>query len=123
MIATQHIRIAPPNSLLYISDSRGGTVPEWKRGAPILSSPSCISFSCLTFADGETDVTVGAASDVDPGVRPAFDGSLETPSRTLELSTVERNTVMQTAVPAESTRVRIWTNHPTEPDKVIVGLD
>lgn len=119
---TSQVRIAPPNSLLFLTDAGGGEVPEWRRGVPILSSPSSISFSCLAFADGETDVTLGSARDVDPGTPPAFEGVLETPSRTVTLSTVERQKVLESAVPSARTRVRIWTNHPTEPDKVIVGL-
>jgi len=123
MIAPGRIKIAPPNSLLFVADVAGGEVPEWKRGVPILSSPTCISFRCLTFADGQTDVTLGAAGDVNPGSQPAFDGTLETPSRVVALSTVEKETVLKSPVLGTRARVRIWTNHPTEPDKVIIGLD
>jgi hypothetical protein len=74
------------------------------------------------FADGDTQVTLGSAPEVDPGVSPAFDGLLETPSREVVVSTVEHETVLTAPVPAARTRVRIWTNHPTEPDEVTIGL-
>ncbi len=74
------------------------------------------------FQDGETEVTLGAARDVDPGGPPVFDGVLETPSKAVIISTAEHETVMNANVPTQSTRVRIWTNHPTEPDRIIVGL-
>jgi len=116
------VKIAPPNSLLFISDPVGGVVPEWKRGAQILSSPSCISFGCMAFMDGETEVTLGAGREVDPGGIPAFDGVLETPNRAVVVSTVERKTILDASVPDRRTRVRIWGNRPTEPDQVIIGL-
>ena len=47
---------------------------------------------------------------------------LETPSKAVIISTAEHETVMNANVPTQSTRVRIWTNHPTEPDRIIVGL-
>jgi hypothetical protein len=74
------------------------------------------------FADGETLVTLGPASEVDPGEAPAFDAMLDTPNRAVVVSTVERQTVLETRVPNARTRVRIWVDHPSEPDKVIVGL-
>jgi hypothetical protein len=78
------IRIAPPYSLLFISDQDGGKTPEITRGGPrIWSTASCIAVGCLAFMDGETEVTLGVATDVDPGVQPTFDGLLETPRQAL----------------------------------------
>lgn len=115
------IRVAPPNSLLFVSDSNGGKVPDFLPERLVLATPSCISVGCLTFADGETEVTLGPAIEVNPGKSPAFDGDLETPNRAVAVSTVEREKLLEERVPFENTRVRIWVNHPTEPDKVIVG--
>ena len=72
--------------------------------------------------DGPTEVTLDAATNVDPGNAPVFDGSLETPSRTVVASTVDRKPLLRVSVPGNQTRVRIWTNHPMEPDKVVVGV-
>ena len=74
------------------------------------------------FADGETEVTLGTSDEVDPGDLPAFDAMLETPNRAVVVWTVEDETVLEAPVPTKQTRVRIWVNHPTEPDKIIVGL-
>lgn len=115
-------RVAPPNSILFISDSSGGDVPEPIWGQLILSTPSCISVGCLMFLDGETEVTLGSADEVNPGELPPFDADLKTPNRDVTVWTVEREVVLKTAVPGSKTRVRIWVNHPTEPDRVIIGL-
>jgi hypothetical protein len=72
--------------------------------------------------DGETKITLGEVRHVNPGIDPAFDDMLETPDRAVVVSTVERVTLIQALVPTARTRVRIWTNHPTEPDEVIIGL-
>ncbi len=72
--------------------------------------------------DGETEVTLGSADDVDPGQSPAFDATLDTPNRAVVVWTVENETVLSAPVPDTETRVRIWVNHPTEPDRIIIGL-
>jgi hypothetical protein len=73
--------------------------------------------------DGPTEFVLGPTREVDPGDRPAFDGQLETPNCAVVVSTVERELLLSENVPTKRTRVRIWVNHPTEPDKVIVGLE
>lgn len=74
------------------------------------------------FLDGETEVTVGSAEEVGPGGLPAFDADLETPHRAVAVWTVEDERILEVPVPGTQTRVRVWVNHPVEPDKVIVGL-
>ena len=73
--------------------------------------------------DGETEIVLGLMHEINPGSRPAFDGMLETPSRAVVVSTVEEEVLLEAIVSSTRTRVRIWVNHPTEPDKVLVGLD
>ena len=114
-------KIAPPNSLLFVSDQRKRQIPDIKRGSRIWSTPSCIAVGCLAFMDGNTDVTLEDVGGVYSASPPAFDGNLETPSRVIVVSTVEDTTILQLAVPNLVTRVRIWTNHPTEPDKISIG--
>lgn len=114
-------RIAPPYSLLYVADPNGGEPPEPDE-APIWSTRSCIAIRCFTFSDGETDVSLGAADEVDPGSPPAFDATLLTPSREVVVSTAEYETILRMDVRNTKARVRVWVNHPTEPDVVIIGL-
>jgi hypothetical protein len=118
----QSIKIAPPNSILLIADRSGGVVPSITRGQRIWSTPSCIVFGCLAFMDGETDVTLGVATDVDPGTPPAFEGLLETPNLSVVVSTVEWKTVLWAQVLSKKTWIRIWTNRSQEPDKVVIGI-
>jgi len=87
------------------------------------STSSCIAVGCLPFIDGETDVTLGETSAVDPGGVPVFDGNLDTPNRRVVVSTVEWDTLLEIEVSDIRAHVKIWTNHPQWPDKVIVGVE
>jgi len=116
------LKISPPNSMLFVSDISGGKTPEIVRGKRIWSTPSCVALGCLMEQDGPTDVTLGLASEVALPERPAFDGVIETPSRVVVVSTTEHRQVLRAEVSDARTRLRIWVNHPSEPDRVVLGL-
>jgi hypothetical protein len=116
-------KVAPPNSIVFVSDPNGGQTPEPVWGAMILSTPSCISVGCFPEVDGETEITVGPVGEVDPGGLPSFTGTLETPNRAVVISTVEDETIVQVPVPKKTTGVRIWLSHPQWPEKVTIGLE
>ena len=120
---TTSVKIAPPNSLLFISVQNGGRPPYPVRGAHVLATESCISIACYPWVDGETTVSLGPSRDVDPGQPPAFDSQLETPDRTIVISTVEGKPVLKENVSEAMTRVRVWLNNASMPDEVIVGYD
>lgn len=120
---TSSVKIAPPNSLLFVSDTDGGSPPVPVLGAKILATESCISIACYPWIDGDTAVTLGPSPQVDPGTPPAFDGELETPNRSVVISTVERETILKENVPNTTTRIRAWVNKPSMPDQVIVGFE
>ena len=63
------IKIRPVNSLLFLSDLKGGKDPTPVRGPMILSTPSCISFRCYPEQDGETEIVLGDGRELDPGRR------------------------------------------------------
>jgi hypothetical protein len=75
------------------------------------------------FADGPSRFTLCRGADAVGRGQPSFSGDLETPSRVVALSTTEGRTLLEVPVSAALTRVRIWTNHPTEPDDVIIAVE
>lgn len=116
-------KLSPPNSMVLIADRRGEIdVPDAMPRSRIAATSSCIAIGCKAEMDGETEITMGAALEIDPGDRPVFDGILATPSRAVAVWTVEWNSILDAPVPTLQTRVRVWSNHPREPDKLIVGL-
>jgi hypothetical protein len=116
-------RIAVPNALILISGPNGGSIPDLMRGSLIASTPSCVAVGCMADCNGKTEVTLGAGHEVGLRGAPVFEGELDTPNREIAVRTVLRENILQATVPHPITRVRIWVNHPSEPDKVIIGLD
>ncbi|GLK55184.1 hypothetical protein JOD31_000106 [Methylopila capsulata] len=117
----KHISIAPPYSLLFISDPNLGEEPE-QNGAHLLWTDTVISITCHDEYDGETSITLGDDADVAPERPAVADRYILTPSGEVVVTTVELAVVLRATVPSTRTRVRIWENHPTEPDDIVIGL-
>lgn len=117
-------KIAPPNSILFISGPRDFEIPDILRegDVSIWSTSTCIAFGCRMFADGETELTLCSADEVSSRIPLRFDGMLKTPHGVVEVSTVEEEVVLRARVSSAETQLRIWSDHPTEPDFVIIGL-
>jgi hypothetical protein len=125
---TEIARLAPPNSIVFVEDVSGGEVPDLVEGSRIAASDSCVIVGTLCEIDGETDCCLGARGDVDPGIPPTFQGRLKTPSRKIAIRAVPQDIISDgiiLAMPVShaETTIYIWTNHPTEPDQVIVGVE
>jgi hypothetical protein len=121
----QTIKTAPPNSLIFVTDAQGGSVPDPNkiaREAGITATSSCVVVCCLAEMDGKTEITMGPTGEVNPGQEPDFDGKLATPTGTVVISTTERETLLEANVRTLQTQIRIWTNRAREPDRVIVGI-
>ena len=119
---SESAKIAPPYSLVLVGDPSGREIPNIVAGSVIASTSSCIAVGCLSEVDGETEFTLGATPDVNPGIDPAFEGKLKTPNRMIAVRSVLHETILEATVPEEQTTVRVWVNDPTEPDKVIIGF-
>src|SRR5215470_12468223 len=122
MIMSISNRIAVPNAVILVSDIGGGTVPNLIRGGLVASTPSCIAVGCMSDCNGQTELTLGAANEVGSREDPVFEGELTTPNHEVAVRTVLDEIILQARVLHSRTKVRIWVNHPSEPDKVIIGL-
>jgi hypothetical protein len=98
-------------------------VPDYQESVPFVATSSCILFYCFPEVDGETEIALGKASEVDPGGPPVFDGHLLTPSKTLAIETVVREPVLRTQTLGVQTKLRIWSNAIKWPTKIVVGVD
>lgn len=115
-------KAAPANSLILIADLDGGEIPASMSGSSVASTDSCIAVGCRSDVDGDTEFTLGQIPDVDPGHPPVFQGQLRTPNLKVVFRTVAGQTILETPVARRETTVRVWTNDPSEPDQVIVGV-
>jgi hypothetical protein len=116
------ISIAPSNSLIGISDAKKGIVPDSMPASGIAATESCILVTCFPEVDGETRITLGPATDVDPGDPPAFDGQLATPTGIVKIVTIDWKPLLEARVSTTSTRIRIWRNRPRFADEVTIGV-
>ena len=124
------IAVAPPHSMFFISDPANEVVPKIDgRNPTVWATPSCVVVGCLMFQDGETELTLLAGEQAeraapllvaDEQMEQVFEGGLETPGNVLIVSTSEKQILLRLTVPSVTTRLRIWTNHPTEPEKITV---
>lgn len=119
---TTSTRIAPPNSLVLVEGSQGGEIPTSMQQSLIAATDSCIAIGCRAEDDGETEITLGPSGKVDIGKRPAFEGSLQTPTRKVTVRTVHGVTLLEMSVPTKETKLKIWVNDPSEPDRIAVGI-
>ena len=122
MSTATSIKVAPPNCLVFVSDRVNRKVPEITRGSSLWATSSCILIGCLAFMDGETEIGLGDVDEVGKSEPPALDRELETPFRTVEVSTSEGDVLLRRSVADVRTHIRVWTNHPTEPDKIVIGV-
>ena len=115
-------RWAPIHSLVVISDPIGGAIPSHFVDI-VTATESCIVVLCYAEVDGETEFTLGKASEVDPGKPPTFSGQLLTPSRKIIVHTTEFKTILDAPTIGVTTPVRFWARDTEWPEKVIIGLE
>jgi hypothetical protein len=92
--------------------------------APITRGQFGIVIATLMWADGTTriDIAIDESVESPPDMTLAFDGEIQVPSRVLALTDTEWTTYWRRSIGAVAAHVRVWVNHLTEPDRVIVHI-
>ena len=116
------ISMAPEYLMIFVSDPRAIDVPMQGEKRGIRATGECITIPCLYWNDGDTTVTMGSFAEVDQRRTADFDTVIETPSRRVVVTDVAMKQYAGQAVSNVKTRVRIWINHPTEPDEVVIAI-
>jgi hypothetical protein len=119
----QSTRITPPNSLVLVMDRSVGEIPKTMQGQAISATRTCIAIGTLSAADGETTVELTDETAIVPVGGATFEAVLDTPERKIVICSVLNETLMDCEVNGSRTKVRIWTNHPSEPDTVNVFVE
>lgn len=71
--------------------------------------------------DGTTRFTL-TDEPIESAGEPLFDDFLETPSCNVSIFSSHNEVILEVPVQRTRTRVRIWTNHPSEPDDVLISV-
>lgn len=115
--------LAPPNSVILVMDREAGQPPETMGDGLAVATRSCVAIGTLCEVDGTTSVAFTSgpeASHKRAGMKQAFDGLIATPSREVHLCTTALESVAKLPVSATMARVRVWANHESEPDHVLI---
>jgi hypothetical protein len=124
MITTSHV--APPNSLLLITDRETGDIPESLDNGIIAATETCIAIGTLSAADGETTVFLTddrATLEGHQDLHRVFTGMLATPSTEVHVQTVLLEPVAMLPVERAVNHVEVWVNDDAEPSIVYVLVD
>lgn len=115
------VDVAAPNSLILVMDPREGEPPPgFGSGPRVAATPSCVAVATFAQPDGTTCVSLGDEPPSGDGKSLVFDGSLQTPNGSLAVCTVLGDVLLRSSVAGTQTKLRVWTNHPTEPDEIDV---
>ncbi len=120
----QSARLAPPNSIILVLDTSASfETPELgPADRPVWATSTAVVVGTLAEMDGETDIILGRDREVDPGSEPSFVGRLKTPSGVVSVVTVLKDVVLSLNTGRGNTTLRIWTNDPSEPTEVRIGV-
>lgn len=86
---------------------------------------SCLAIGTREEGEGEVTITFAGASDdsLELPSLEVWDGTLELPSGEVIASTVLGDVVLTRQVSGSKTRTRVFVNHSTEPDLVVVMFE
>jgi hypothetical protein len=116
------VKTAPPNSLILISDLDSDYIPR-TMGNPLVSATNtCVAVGCLSEDDDPTELMLVSLEEVDRTDQPVYEGMLQTPLRHVIIYSVLGQSLLETPVQQELTKIKIWVNHVREPDKIMVGV-
>lgn len=120
-MTVQHLSMAPEYVSFYVAGRRNVDIPTHMDRRGVLSSKDCILIPALYWNDGDTHVTFGPASEIKENRKPDFDGILNTPNNEIILFDANNPQFAISRVPSAKTRIRVWIDHPTEPENVVIA--
>ena len=122
-MTVQRMSIAPEYVSFYVAGRRNVRIPTHMDRRGVLSSKDCILIPAYYWSDGDTNVTFGSISEMTGIRKPDFDGILNTPNNELILFDAIEPEFASAHVPSTKTRIRVWIDHPIEPENVVIAWE
>ena len=118
----QSVKLPVIFSYVFLADDGPVDVPEYSAVRRVAATSSCIAVPTYPEIDGETEIFLSGADNM-PAGPTAYDDVLDTPNKFFGVWTGEHVQLLGQATTYTRTRVRIWINHPTMPDRIeiVVG--
>lgn len=110
---------APRNSLILLMGSKKGEIPATLGGNLVASTSSCVAVGTLSESDGPTRIIL-TDEDTDqnrPGLL-GFEGELLAPELNLTVYSIELEPMLEINVPSHHPRIRVFVDHPSEPEVI-----
>lgn len=118
------IHVAPPNSILLVTDYEFlGDMPEDPPiDSLVVASRSCIGIATVCSQDEDTEVvlTDEVSSAICTGLEIAFVGILSTPSSSIAVRTVLGDRLTDFSVSSKQVTLRIYSNDSKQPNKIVI---
>jgi hypothetical protein len=118
-------RVSLPDGILFVLDpgNRATKAPQYTPGKVSAATSTCVSIATIADVDGPVIVRFGSKPDenIDPGFLPVFEGTLQTPSRSLAVVTSTSEKVASGHVDANQASLTIYVDSIRSPS--IVWLD
>lgn len=114
--------ISPQYCSFYAAGSLDVDIPLNMEGPGLVVAPDCINIPALYYNEGDTTVLAGHFFEVARRRKPDFDGMLDTPVGVVLLFDANEDDMMRIPADKPQTRIRIWINHPTQPDEVRIAV-
>ena len=121
-MTVQRMSIAPEYVSFYVAGRRNVDIPmHMDRKGGVLTSNDCINIPALYWNDGDTHVAIGPYSEIKEAREPDSDSVLNTPDLEFILFDAIDPQFAIVQVPSDKTRIRVWIDHPTEPENVVIA--
>lgn len=97
-------------------------MPEFDNSSQrIWANEWCVGVGTLSDVDGETDVSITDAP-LSTDMPIVFDGIIEACEGRVTVSDAYLVEAATVSISSHYARVRVWANHPKEPDRIIIGV-
>lgn len=117
------IEYVPDHNMFILEDSGGGSLPDIDERLPrIWATETCVIIGCLVRDEGKTRLVLSNSLEDAPDEPPVFMCDIATPSYILQVIETDLSILMQMETAATKTKLRVWTNHASEPDEITVLL-
>jgi hypothetical protein len=115
------VTVRAPNSVILVGDPRREP-PEAMLGAVVAAAAASVAVGTMSEVDGQARIRLVEPPD-DVGERPGFlgfDGTLDLAEGRLAVTNVTGDMYISHRVTEGSPRIRIWLDHPSEPQDIYV---
>lgn len=118
-MATATKILRAPHGIVFLFDPKMDVdIPPDTGAGPILYTDNCVSLWTIHEDDGKVELTI-TDEESRHGLTLRFDGRLRTESGRIAWNDSSANEIVTVPSPIGHIRVRIFTNHEIDPDKVL----